>query len=242
MKNYVVFFDLETSNQIERQVGKFREDKVRKLRISCACTLKIDSDLILDGREDQAYSEAEHSTFWIDDAAGMEPLLQQFDNAELIVGFNTFGFDHLVLSSHYNGNRARELSHTFKAHDLFRKIIDAQASRWPKLDRLLALNGESPKTANGLIAIRWWAEGERGKLEEYCRADVSLMARLAIRRDGIALDGGEPLRAPATLVGVAPALAAQRFCFSVVRKRAREEEEAGGQRFGNSSSTAGVQV
>jgi hypothetical protein len=225
MKNYVVFWDLETQNKIEDQVGRFHEDKVRKLSVSCACTMMCDSDLILQGKEDQAFKEAVETTFWIDGVGGMEPMLKQFDSAELIVGFNSNGFDHPVMSQYYHGNRARELSHTFKAHDFFRKIIDAQAGRWPKLDKLLALNGESPKTANGLVAITWWASGNRKELEEYCKADVALMAKLAIRRDGIELDGNEPLRAPATLVGVAPALATQRFCYPVQTKRAREEAE-----------------
>ena len=215
MKKYVVFWDLETQNKIEDQIGRFREDKVRKLSISCACTMMVDSDLILQGKEEQALADAVETTFWIDDKYIMEPMLQQFDDAELIIGFNTNAFAHPVLSSHYNGNRPRELSHTFKAHDIFRKIIDAQARRWPKLDKLLALNGEKPKIANGLLAIQWWANGERQKLEEYCKTDVRLMAKLCLRKDGIHLDENEPLRVPSALVGVAPALAAQRFCFSM---------------------------
>lgn len=225
MKNYVVFWDLETQNKIEDQIGRFREDKVRKLSISCACTMMVNSDLILQGKEEQALADAVETTFWIDDKHIMEPMLQQFDDAELIIGFNTNAFDHPVLSSHYNGNRSRELSHTFKAHDIFRKIIDAQARRWPKLDKLLALNGETPKIANGLLAIQWWANGERQKLEEYCKTDVKLMAKLCLRKDGICLDENEPLRAPSTLVGVAPAIAAQRFCSSMYTQAAQGNQE-----------------
>jgi hypothetical protein len=227
MENYVIAWDIETSNKIEDQVGKFREDKIRKLSVSCACTLKLSSELILQGKEEQALAEAESSTFWIDGEGGLEGMLKQFDDAELLISYNGNGFDHLVMSQYYHGNRARELSHTFKSHDFFRKIIDAQQGRWPKLDKLLELNGESSKTANGLIAITWWAQGERAKLEEYCRSDVHLMTKLALRRDGIRLDGNEPFRAPATLVGVAPALAAQRFCYPVVPKKREREEESG---------------
>lgn len=213
MKNYVLFWDIETQNKIEDQRGRFREDKIRNLSVSCACSLQVASDLILEGNAERALKEAVETTFWIDDPQGMEPLLKQFDDAELIVGFNTMAFDHIVMSQYYQGNRKRELTHTFKTHDFFRKIIDAQARRWPKLDRLLELNGESPKTANGLQAIAWWAEGNRKDLEIYCKSDVHLMTKLCLRRDGIELDGGESLRAPASLVGVAPALAAQRFRF-----------------------------
>jgi hypothetical protein len=134
MERYVIVWDLETQEKIEDQQGRFREDKIRKLSVSCACTMKLDSDLILEGQEEQAFAKAEQSTFWID-GEGMEPMLKQFDGAELIVGYNTNGFDHLVISKYYRGNRARQLSHNFKAHDMFRRIIDAQASRWPKLDR-----------------------------------------------------------------------------------------------------------
>jgi hypothetical protein len=183
----------------------------------------VDSDLILQGLENQALAEGIATTFWVDSPDGMEPMLKQFDDAEIIVGYNILSFDNLVLHSYYKGNRARQLHHAFKCHDLFRRIIDAQAGRWPKLDRLLQLNGESPKTANGLIAITWWAQNNRKDLEEYCKCDVSLLAKLALRRDGIELDGAEPLRAPPSLVGVAHALAAQRFSFPVV-KRKRETE------------------
>lgn len=221
MKNYVVFFDLETADKIEDQVGKFREDKIRKLSVSCACTMQVDSDLVLQGREEEALMTAVEQTFWIDDEEGMEPMLKQFDHAELLVSFNGNQFDHLVMAQYYNGNRERELSHTFKSHDIFRKIIDAQARRWPKLDRLLALNGFQAKTANGLIAITWWKDGNRTDLEEYCKCDVSLMAKLALKRDGIILDG-EDVKAPFALVGVAPTLAAQRF--QLPRKRPLEED------------------
>ena len=223
MKNFVIVWDIETTGKIDDQVGRFREDKIRKLSVSCACTMKLDSDLILQGKEEQALADAEESTFWIDGEGGLEAMLEQFDGAELLISYNGNGFDHLVLHQYYDNMRFRELSHTFKSHDIFRKIIDSTSGKWPKLDKLLALNGESPKTANGLLAIQWWADGEREKLEKYCQEDVKLLAKLALRRDGINLEN-EPCRAPATLVGVAPALAAQRFRFPV-HKRAREEDK-----------------
>jgi hypothetical protein len=92
----------------------------------------------------------------------------------------------------------------------------------------LELNGEEPKKANGLQAIEWWKQGKRDLLEEYCKADVALLAKLALRRDGIVLDGREPLRAPTTLIGVAPALAAHRFCHSLSKRKRREVTEGGG--------------
>ena len=224
MGSYVVFFDLETQNKIEDQVGRFREDRTRNLSVSCGCSLRVDSDLILQGKEEQALSQAVASTYWIDGADGMEGLLEEFDGAELIVSYNGLQFDHLVLSQYYENDRGRELSHTFKAHDVFRRIIDSQSRRWPKLDKLLLLNGFAPKTANGLVAIQWWASGNRRDLEAYCKSDVLLMAKLALKRDGIELDGGEPLKAPSSLVGVAPALAARRF--SLAAKSAKRRRDA----------------
>ena len=83
MGNYVVFFDLETQNKIEDQVGRFREDRTRNLSVSCGCSLRVDSDLILQGKEEQA-PQAVASTYWIDGAGGMEGLLEEFDGAVLI--------------------------------------------------------------------------------------------------------------------------------------------------------------
>eukprot|EP00966_Prymnesium_polylepis_P058066 1344923-Prymnesium_polylepis.1 len=62
MKNYVVFYDLETQQKIEDMVGRYREDKTRKLSVSCGCTLLCDSDLILQGKEDQAFKEGIETT------------------------------------------------------------------------------------------------------------------------------------------------------------------------------------
>ena len=208
----VVFWDIETSNKIEDQKGRFREDKIRALSVSCACTIAVNSELILQGKEEEALSSAVEKTYWIDDEEGLEPMLKQFDSAELLVSYNGNQFDHLVMAKYYKGNRERELSHTFKSHDIFRRVIDAQGRGWPSLDRLLALNGFNAKAGNGLMAIRWFAQGNRVALEEYCKTDVFLLAKLALKRDGITLDG-EIVKAPFALVGVAPALAAQRFCF-----------------------------
>ena len=52
----VVFWDIETSNKIEDQVGRFREDKIRALSVSCACTIAVNSELILQGKEEEALS------------------------------------------------------------------------------------------------------------------------------------------------------------------------------------------
>ena len=208
----VVFWDIETSNKIDDQVGRFREDKIRALSVSCACTLAVKSELILQGKEEEALASAIEKTYWIDDEMGLEPMLKQFDSAELLVSYNGSQFDHLVMAQYYKGNRERELSHTFKSHDIFRRVVDVQARKWPKLDRLLTLNGFGAKTGNGLMAITWFAQGNREALENYCKTDVSLMAKLTLKRDGIILDG-ESVKAPFSVIGVAPALAARRFCF-----------------------------
>ena len=219
---YTLFWDIETQEKIDDKKGRFREDRIRKLNVSCACTLRVDSDLIMDGREEDALLRATQTTYWVDDIDGLQPMLSEFDGAELLVSYNGFSFDHLVLQKYYRGDRRRELSHTFKAHDVFKRIVDSQASRWPSLDKLLSLNGFDTKGANGLIAIKWWASGNRRDLEEYCRSDVMLMAKLALSKSGIILDGSEPMHAPHAVVGVAPSLAARRFRFPDRRKRGRE--------------------
>tara|TARA_B100001175_G_scaffold89462_1_gene75387 strand:- start:344 stop:1000 length:657 start_codon:yes stop_codon:yes gene_type:complete len=209
---YCLVWDVETQQKINDMPGRFREDRIKKLSISVACALVLDSELVLNGKRDEAMSIAQHYSFWCDDVSGFQGLLTLMDNAEVICAYNGICFDHLVLHKHYNGDRTRELSHTAKAHDVFRAIIGATGSRWPKLADLLRLNGLAPKEADGLLAIQWWSEQRRDDLESYCASDVRLFAELLLQREGIILPD-EDIKAPVTLVGLAPAIVAQRFKF-----------------------------
>ena len=208
---FCVVWDIETQDKITNMPGDNREEQVRNLEVSCLSYVKIPSAAILSGSEEalRAVEEAPMVTLWRDeDEKGVGPffeLLKTFDEAELIVSYNGLGFDHPVLFKHCASKRTER--HMFKVHDVFARLRD-HTTIWFKLDNLLKANGMETKTANGLIAIQWWAEGERDLLKEYCEQDVRALARM------ICLPELKLPRinatAPNYVFGVASALAARR--------------------------------
>jgi len=178
-----VVFDCETQDKICNMPGVDREDQVRALEVSCLSYAVLRSDEVLASPE-RAAAEADGAevlTLWRDidedDEGPFEPMLKAFDAAEVIGSFNGLGFDHLLLWKYYRGDKQRYQQHQTKAHDMFARLRDA-TTFWYKLDDLLKTNGVPTKTANGLLAIQWWQEGERELLQEYCEADVRCLAKL----------------------------------------------------------------
>lgn len=208
---FVVVWDIETQDKITNMPGDSRDEQVRNLEVSCLSFVKIPSAAILAGSKEalRAVEEAPMVTLWRDeDEKAVGPffeLLKAFDEAELIVSYNGLGFDHPVLFKHCKPKRTER--HLFKVHDVFARLRD-HTTIWFKLDNLLKANGMETKTANGLIAIQWWAEGERDLLKEYCEQDVRALARM------ICLPELKLPRinatAPNFVFGVASALAARR--------------------------------
>ena len=182
MESYGVCFDLETRDKINDMPGRFREERVKKLSISCLCALKFSAD----SDPEEALKGAERLTYWAHKDGEIETFLQLLDGALVIGGFNVFGFDYPVLLKYYQrprgGGTQRYRQHTYKTIDPFSRIRDATAV-WFKLDTLLKTNGLQPKTADGLQAIAWWEQGEHEKLQEYCMADVELCTELMLKNE-----------------------------------------------------------
>jgi hypothetical protein len=208
----VVVWDIETQGLIKHSPGFDREEQVRNLEVSCLSYMVIPSAPLLAGDEVAAAAAVEAApmaTLWRDeDEGGVGPfraLFEAFDAAELIVGYNSLGFDHPVLYKHCE--RRRTEKHLFKVHDAFARLRD-HTSVWFKLDHLLQANGLATKTADGLQAIEWWKQGERTLLREYCEQDVRALARLLVLRE-IKLPKIHST-APNYVFGISSALAARR--------------------------------
>lgn len=178
---YVCIFDIETQQKINDMNGKFREDKIRQLSISCASVVKIPSELCLDPENaERAMEMATTKTFWVDGegSESLEAMCKLLVKAELIVGYNLASFDWAVSKKYfrtfddYNGCCERTL-------DVFSRVRDV-TGKWFKLDSLLKLNHLETKSADGLQAIDWWKQGERELLKQYCELDTQLCARLAL--------------------------------------------------------------
>lgn len=180
----VVVWDIETQGLIKHSPGFDREEQVRNLEVSCLSYVVIPSAPLLAGGDEAAAAveAAPMATLWRDeDEGGVGPfraLFEAFDAAELIVGYNSLGFDHPVLYKHCD--RRRTEKHLFKVHDAFARLRD-HTGVWFKLDHLLQANGLATKTADGLQAIEWWKEGERTLLREYCEQACLSARRLHTR-------------------------------------------------------------
>ena len=159
---YVAVWDIETQDKIQDKPGKFREDKIKLLNISCASVVKIPSGLCIDPEDrERAMEMAVTTTYWIDGypaqsmgvAEGsriddLNAMCAVLDGAEMIVGYNLAGFDWLVTKKYFRSEEAFQKC-TAKTLDVFSRIRDATGV-WFKLDNLLRLNGLDTKTADGL--------------------------------------------------------------------------------------------
>lgn len=90
--------------------------------------------------------------------------LKRFD---LIIGFNIVRFDYKVLS----GLSAYPF-HKLPTLDLLVHVHQRLGYRL-KLDNLAQATLGAGKTADGLMALRWWKQGRLDLITEYCRADVA---------------------------------------------------------------------
>ena len=215
---FVAVFDIETTDKIDRQPGRFREDKIAQLEISCASIFKVPSELCLHpGSAQRAIELGSMRTFWCDEDGenGMDAMVEMLLKAELIVGYNLAGFDWLVCKKYFGGDTEAFRSCLSKTHDIFSRVRDATVGkRWPKLDTLLELNCLGKKTADGLVAIQYWKDQERELLKEYCESDVRQCARLSLLTTLIVAEDVAPL--DNFVFGSASALTAFRFSRCVL--------------------------
>jgi hypothetical protein len=79
--------------------------------------------------------------------------------AELTVTYNGIGFDNIVIEKYFL-DRALNRQMRMRQLDVFARVRDVTGV-WMKLDNLLKLNGQETKSADGLLAIKMWAEGNR---------------------------------------------------------------------------------
>ncbi len=186
-ENYIVVWDLETQTTIKSMIGETVAEQTAACQVSVVCALRIPLSLVLaPSSVEAAMEEAAAISCWRDedpDGAGpFDALFRLFDGATVIAGFNTCGFDHVVMRKYYGKQRSRYESHLLKSFDPFSRLRDVTGN-WYKLDTLLGCNGLDVKTASGLEAIRMWERGERETLEEYCAHDVAQTARLLLQRE-----------------------------------------------------------
>jgi DEAD/DEAH box helicase domain-containing protein len=106
---------------------------------------------------------------------GIPALAAVLEGAPLVVGFNLLRFDYAVLAPHAPGCDFRRLP----TLDMLLKIHE-QLSYRLSLDNLARATLNTPKSADGLTALRWWQEGRTDLIEAYCRQDVAVTRDLYV--------------------------------------------------------------
>lgn len=146
-----VFLDLETKRIFDDVGGYFPE----KLGVSFA------GICIREG----AKGAGEMRGFFEDELKELFPILEQ---ADVVIGFNSDGFDLPALVPYYSGDIA-----TIPSLDILSRI-KASAGHRIGLDAVAKATLGVGKSGDGLDAIRYFQTGNRKALSEYCLQDVTV--------------------------------------------------------------------
>jgi len=141
-------FDVETRRSAQDVGGWHRADR---MGISVA--------VLYDGARNEYFSFQEDET---------DRLIDHLFRLDLVVGFNNKRFDNRVLSA-YTTRRLSELP----SLDILEEITGQLGYRL-SLDRLAEHTLGVKKEGNGLLALKWFAQGRMDLLDSYCRKDVEI--------------------------------------------------------------------
>ena len=144
----VLYFDLETQKSAE-DVDGWGNIHLMGLAVG----------VVWDSMEQKYFSYLENEA---------SKLVEKLRTANLVVGFNVKKFDYGVLQPYAD----------FDLHEIttFDMLDDIKV----KLNHRLSLNHlaentlNSKKSADGLISLQWYKEGEIDKIVEYCQQDVKV--------------------------------------------------------------------
>ena len=95
-------------------------------------------------------------------------LVGKLRSADLVVGFNVIGFDYTVLQP-YSDFDLQEIN-TFDMLVDVKKLLNFRLS----LNHLAEHTLNAKKSADGLISLQWYKEGEIDKIIHYCKQDVQI--------------------------------------------------------------------
>jgi DEAD/DEAH box helicase domain-containing protein len=141
-------FDLETQRSAS-DVGGWRH--ADQMRISCA--------VLYDAQKDDFFEYVE----------GQIPqLIDHILRLDLVVGFNLERFDYKVLSYYTDLDFSK-----LPTLDLL-QIVSNQLGFRLSLNHLAGATLGAQKSADGLMALKWWQEGRISQIIEYCREDVRI--------------------------------------------------------------------
>jgi DEAD/DEAH box helicase domain-containing protein len=145
-RHYLVI-DVETK-QLVQDVGGW--DHVDKLGISVACAYDSKTDQFLSYTEDK-----------------LKDLIELCQD-RLVIGYNIRGFDLPVMAPY--GLNAEKLD----VFDIMYDLTALTRQRFLKLDHVARGTLGAGKSADGLMAVEWWKQGQIQKIIDYCTQDVKV--------------------------------------------------------------------
>jgi DEAD/DEAH box helicase domain-containing protein len=148
----LVYFDLESQKLFEEVGGR----DASKLLLACGVTWST-------ARNDFA-------VYWEKDA---QALIAELKSADRVIGFNTIKFDYEVLRPYAPNENFRALRSIDILQDVFR-TLNFRLS----LDSIARATLGTTKTADGIMSVEWFRQGELDKVAEYCKADVDITRRV----------------------------------------------------------------
>jgi len=145
-------FDIETQLSAREVGGWHRADL---MRVSC---------LVLYDSKDNIFHEYLEGQ--------IEGVIDHLRQLDLVIGFNIKKFDYRVLSGYSDYD-----FHSLPTLDLLENVHNRLGFRL-SLDHLARETLGTPKSADGLQALRWWKEGKIREIVEYCTKDVEITKEL----------------------------------------------------------------
>ncbi len=110
------------------------------------------------------YEFDRYSSFERGELGLLWPILEK---AELLIGYNSEHFDLPILNRYYAGDLLQ-----FPHLDLLKIIKESTGKRFKLKDIAEATLDNITKSADGLLAARWWKEGKIEEVKKYCEQDV----------------------------------------------------------------------
>ncbi len=147
-----VFFDIETQNTFQEVGGHYPE----RLKLSIAVTYDTRDAAF------HRYTEAQAAQLALD----LSP-------ADLVVGYNLYGFDYPVLQRYTQAVTLAQLPTV----DMMAELQKQLGFRL-KLDSVATATLKVGKSADGLQAVQWWREGRIEELFHYCEQDVEVTRKV----------------------------------------------------------------
>jgi len=115
------------------------------------------------------YERNVYESFFQEELGKLWPIIE---TADLLIGYNSNHFDIPLLNKYYPGDLTK-----IKSLDILEKIR-ATYGRRMKLDQIAEGTLGENKITNGLEATRWWKQGLKEKVVEYCVKDVEITKKV----------------------------------------------------------------